>query len=149
MNSKLIKLQLASLTILRYPGLSSPNLEQSSPSVLNTGKKIHLSFLLISTLIFKQPPPPPPPRKNRNFPLHWSHPRESNGTLFFLESTQCKTIITVRTIKSINQPSPFIKVTVKNKLLHLDARRLNYIRVFIYSLYIPYLHIDRFHTRGR
>ena len=58
-NSKLIKLQLASLTILRYPGLSSPNLEQSSPSVLNTGKKIHLSFLLISTLIFKQPPPPP------------------------------------------------------------------------------------------
>ena len=92
-NSKLIKLQLARLTILRYPGLSSPSLEQSSPSVLNIGKNIHLSFLLISTLIFKHPLPPPP-EKNKNFPVHWSHPRESHGTLFFLESTQYKTIIT-------------------------------------------------------
>ena len=82
-NSKLIKLQLARLTILRYPGLSSPSLEQSSPSILNIGKNIHPSFLLISTLIFKPPPPPPPP-KNRNFPLHWSHLRENNGIFFFL-----------------------------------------------------------------
>ena len=39
----------------------------------------------------------------RDFPLYLSHPRENKGTLFFLESTKCKTIITVRTIKSINQ----------------------------------------------
>ena len=62
-NSKLIKLQLARLTILRYPGLSSPSLEQSSPSILNIGKNIHPSFLLISTLIFKHPPPPPQKKK--------------------------------------------------------------------------------------
>ena len=147
-NSKLIKLQLASLTILRYPGLSSPNLEQPSPSVLNVGKNVHLSFLLISTLIFKQPPPQPPKIETSLY-IGVTQERVMEHYSFLIESTQCKTIITVRTIKSINQPSPFIKLTIKNELLHLNARHLNYIRVFIYSLFIPYFHIGPFHLRGR
>ena len=49
----------------------------------------------------------------------------------------------------INQSTEPFYETDTAKWITTPACLLNYIRVFIYSLFIPYLHKEHFHSRGR